>query len=401
MNWIIINFIESILMTWFITSLLAIEPKKKTRLCLIMALMNFSIITLSNFIFVYDFLLTTYLILINSIIAYHYSENEYHEALFIVCLESVFVTLVNSITIVIYDCLQILDLGTISKFLYFIFAYGVLKFLKHKQLYFNKQLYYILSFMILGLQQAMAHFFMIYTTNENKYDGIVVTFILLIVCIAVMIYVIFKMSDLYKTSQSYERMMQEKNNEMILHALYDEVKITKHDLKHDFNLLYDYLHKKEYEKIEEYLKNRIDSVNDIPVLIHSQNELINTILNNKVIEAYAKNIKLSCRLSIENNLNIKEYELNDLLCNILDNAIENCSSSGDIDCCIIQENESLQIEVTNTIQTSTDLSTKKDKKNHGFGLKSIKRIVNRYHGVVGIEQTDTQFVLKATLLLIK
>ena len=43
--------------------------------------------------------------------------------------------------------------------------------------------------------------------------------------------------------------------------------------------------------------------------------------------------------------------------------------------------------------------TKKDKENHGFGLKSIKRIIDQYQGTYSIENNEEYYEIKITLLL--
>ena len=57
----------------------------------------------------------------------------------------------------------------------------------------------------------------------------------------------------------------------------------------------------------------------------------------------------------------------------------------------------LAIEIKNTCEgknnSSDFLSTKKDANNHGYGLKSIREIVERYHGNMEITQKENWFTL--------
>ena len=45
------------------------------------------------------------------------------------------------------------------------------------------------------------------------------------------------------------------------------------------------------------------------------------------------------------------------------------------------------------------LSTKKESKGHGYGVSAIKRVVERYHGEILIEEENEQFVLTAIMNL--
>ena len=67
---------------------------------------------------------------------------------------------------------------------------------------------------------------------------------------------------------------------------------------------------------------------------------------------------------------------------------------------IVYEQQILHVQVENDIDQSFDqtLKTKKDKKYHGYGLKSIRRIVNQYHGTLDIDYDDKTFIIKTSLL---
>ena len=90
--------------------------------------------------------------------------------------------------------------------------------------------------------------------------------------------------------------------------------------------------------------------------------------------------------------------------NLLDNAIEAVSqlaeSERSIRLRIITKNDRIQIEVSNPYkgkvvrQKDSFLSSKADKINHGFGLKSVQFLVEKYHGNMVVEaESDTFTVL--------
>ena len=62
----------------------------------------------------------------------------------------------------------------------------------------------------------------------------------------------------------------------------------------------------------------------------------------------------------------------------------------------------LHIKVGNTVNPqkySPELITQKDNQNHGFGLKSINRIVKKYRGVMNIIHNQEEFEIQITLLM--
>ncbi|WP_270640140.1 sensor histidine kinase [Longibaculum muris] len=204
-----------------------------------------------------------------------------------------------------------------------------------------------------------------------------------------------------KDQQEYEKLKQDIKNEKTLLYLYEQLKITKHDLKHDYQLLQYYLTEKDYSRVQELMSSKKDIVDSMPTLLSTHNKLLNTVINGKILEAYSKNIKVESVISIHDINFIHDYDLNTLLSNVLDNAIEN-NNEGIIRINIVQDNMLLHIKVGNAVNPqkySPELITQKDNQNHGFGLKSINRIVKKYQGVMNIIHNQEEFEIQITLLM--
>lgn len=54
----------------------------------------------------------------------------------------------------------------------------------------------------------------------------------------------------------------------------------------------------------------------------------------------------------------------------------------------------LYVDINKNLKT-----LKKDKKKHGFGLKNIKKIVDKYNGNIGMDIKDKKFITQITLIL--
>ena len=48
-------------------------------------------------------------------------------------------------------------------------------------------------------------------------------------------------------------------------------------------------------------------------------------------------------------------------------------------------------------QNGSYITTKRDKKNHGIGLKSVKRIIDKYRGEMVIQEQEGSFLVKIML----
>lgn len=400
MEWIIINFIEAILISWFISSLLDVE-KNKNVYRFILFVVNFSIITLSNYISMYDIFLTTIIIAVNLFVSCYFVNNDWYEILFVVCLEAVYNVAIIVITAIIINIFGIPKIDLISKILYFIFGAFIINYLKNNKLSFNKKIYLMISFILLCLQMVFGHFLLIFLLIKNELTDIYISLIVFLICCIGLFFVMIEVSKIMKEQHELKLLKQEIDNEKTVAYLYEQLKITKHDLKHNFDLLDYYLNENRYDKIQEYVSEKKLIVDSMPTFVQSKNQLINAIINNKIMLAYANQLHIVCHIEVDERIEIDDYDLNELLSNILDNAIEYCSKQGNIHIEIIQDELFLHMKVENDIlNNDIDMKTKKDKCYHGYGIKSIKRIIQKYKGSLDIT-IDKTFELKGTLLLKK
>ena len=138
----------------------------------------------------------------------------------------------------------------------------------------------------------------------------------------------------------------------------------------------------------------------------SGNFAIDALLNYKNRIAESKNIKIKLEQRIPTTLPYKASDLCIILGNLLDNAIEaseNCANK-EIDVYIVYAKNRLKISTKNYYEGEINkdkegnfLSKKKDKENHGIGLKSVKKIVSLYNGYIEIQAENSLF--KVNILL--
>ncbi|OOM16685.1 sensor histidine kinase [Clostridium saccharobutylicum] len=131
--------------------------------------------------------------------------------------------------------------------------------------------------------------------------------------------------------------------------------------------------------------------------IYTDNIPINAILNAKINQGELYGIQWELDVKVPKDLNIDIRDIGTVLGNILDNAIEASSmlEKGDklINVIIHCKNNNMSIYIKNPKNISgTAINTwKKDKENHGIGLKSVKKIVNKYNGIITCEDKNTDY----------
>jgi len=184
----------------------------------------------------------------------------------------------------------------------------------------------------------------------------------------------------------------------------DNIKFIKHDLKNHLVTIKAIAY--EGDKINDYINNILNLGNISNEYANSGNSVIDSILNYKLQEAKKKDIEIEIDLKIPYQLNIQPYDIGVILGNLLDNAIEAASKNQNdkkIKVIIYFEKNNLSISITNTfngiliIEGKKYKTTNKNKLNHGFGLLSVEKALEKYDGEMDISYTDSLFSVKVLM----
>lgn len=182
----------------------------------------------------------------------------------------------------------------------------------------------------------------------------------------------------------------------------EDQSILIHDIKKHLQSLALLNENREHEKISSYIKHIID----LPELQNnyhlSEHELLNTILCHYKKRCQDKQILFQTDIRRATVDYMVSSDLTSLFCNLLDNAVESASQMPEsfIELNIINRNNTPFTMITlsnscrkNPFSKNNMLFTKKDDKlRHGYGLKSIQRIISNYHGELKMyydEETTT------------
>lgn len=202
-----------------------------------------------------------------------------------------------------------------------------------------------------------------------------------------------------------------RENELINEALIMAEKQYKIN-KETIELINIKCHDMKYQINELVGKNNLnsDSIKEISNLINvyesnivTDNEVLNIILTEKSLNCSANKIRLTPMIDASRLDVMKKGDIYSLFGNILDNSINAVKELDDLEkrCItlnIYNVNDFIIINAKNyfkgTIKFYLDLPiSSKDNRYHGFGMKSIKMIVNKYHGSLKIETENDIFSL--------
>ena len=181
-----------------------------------------------------------------------------------------------------------------------------------------------------------------------------------------------------------------------------EIRSLMHDMKHHFLILKNFIEHDDKEKGLDYVEKMLDDIEEKQLTL-TGNNVIDTMLSFKIMQAQEKGITINYSL-LFTLTNIQPIDVALILANALDNAIEATQKiAGNqqkvINLSILNKENYLKIEITNpvleriNIQNNNIYTTKKNKHEHGFGLKNIQRIEWKNKGEMFISCTENEFKL--------
>lgn len=192
---------------------------------------------------------------------------------------------------------------------------------------------------------------------------------------------------------------KEKDMAKEIQSLHKKTRTLKHDMKNHIMVIISYINEENYEEAKNYLSKIVDNLNKMYTYIDIGNSLLNYIINTKLQLAKDKGIDVKAEIENLAFNQIGSVDFSALLNNILDNAIEGSLESEikQIEVAILRKRGYDTILVKNRINRSIlkdnpNLnSTKENKEEHGYGLKQIRDIVEKYNGMIDIYEKDNFF----------
>lgn len=176
-----------------------------------------------------------------------------------------------------------------------------------------------------------------------------------------------------------------------------------HDIKHQIAGV---RAEKNLEKRNQWLDEMEKELDIYSLLGHTGNHVLDGILAGKNIHCQKHNIKITCVADGKLLNSIHVTDLCTIFGNALDNAIECVSLIEDdkkrvIHLAVSKEKNFIYIQIENYCEKEFKIgknqlpeTTKKDKKEHGYGLQSIKHTVEKYKGSMIYTLENSWFELK-------
>lgn len=187
----------------------------------------------------------------------------------------------------------------------------------------------------------------------------------------------------------------------------DSINRKCHDLKHQIHSLR-YI-EDEQEKAE-YLKEIENDIMIYDTALETGNKALDIVLMEKGLLCKSNQIKWSCMADGSRLDFMKLEDIYALFGNALDNAITAVMKVGNperrvISVKIITQNNLLMIQIQNyyegamKFEGGLPLTTKRNKKEHGFGMKSLRYTAEKYGGTITVSAVNQIFMLQILIPL--
>lgn len=222
-----------------------------------------------------------------------------------------------------------------------------------------------------------------------------------------LILVMFMKSDAEKNQLLQERRMFEveaRGEQKYYKSIEEKLDMQKrlsHDYKNHLNCIQSLIEHQNYDEVKTYLGKLNQSFDRDVERVDTHNVMVNTVLNTKYNEAKELGAAVALQVGDLSDVNMDEMDIILLLSNLFNNAIEaleTCEKDKVLRIKLEMEQGQFLISIQNSYSGKRrengelfETTKEENKEMHGYGLKNIIRVVDKYEGVYQFDAFDTEF----------
>ena len=234
------------------------------------------------------------------------------------------------------------------------------------------------------------------------------------ICILMTILLVFYLYDVLVSAyrKLEEQSLMEKQMLIYSHQLdvlmqsEEKVKALRHDMKNHLGELALMAANQNNEEIRKYIHDMGEYMQNQSELISCGNKNLDSLLNYLLGQAKKKLNHVEYEVRVPSDLCISAFDLNVILGNLTENAIEAAEQTEDkwMSVNIYYEKGMFSMEIKNSFQHELDveknkLLSTKEEKGHGIGLANVRKMVEKYQGFMDVSNKNQIFTVKVMLYL--
>lgn len=302
----------------------------------------------------------------------------------------------NNENFITYVFAYFFTVSVLYALIYFLF---IRKFKNPHEKHFEKKIVIVLC-IFMNLYATVFSIIFRITQESALFEVFLICVLLDIMCCLFTMYIlfyIFRTSVLEEELNIIQSILKKDNDQFtISQANIELINIKTHDLKHQLTNLSNRIDHSEVEELKKAV-----SIYDIP---KTGNSVLDVVIAEKKLQCEREEIEFTCMVDGKKLNFMRETDIYSLFGNALDNAVNSVRNVSEKDkrvvSLIVRDAMGLiSIHFENYFQgdlifeNGLPLTTNKDKDYHGFGMKSMKYLVEKYDGDLSIKLDDDIFNL--------
>lgn len=301
----------------------------------------------------------------------------------------------------------------LTKMLYFIVTQLIVYFRQKETLIFKRDEWVLISsnFIITFLIA-----FFLYSLSINLWNKLYVYIatVALLILLDIIAFIFMKKINQKNAEEKNAGLLKlslQQQSQMIdkIKMQYDSMAEMRHNYIHELAYIQGVLAEKNYDKLDDYVNKKLSSEKIKGYnYIFTSNKVIDSVINYKFSIAEQKGISVLCNITADIPEAL-EHDVSIILANLLDNAIEASekllNSKPEIILSISEVSKYYSIMVKNRIDSSVISdnkrlsTTKKNKQRHGYGLRTVKTLIESHNGMIDIYEKDGFFIVNIYLYI--
>lgn len=403
------NLILLFLFYWYSNKLFSQEKSKRYRILVIVTLVTLkSIFNLYN-IFQVNLLITIFTYF--SISSFHFEGTITKKVIFIgffiivsfiseICASIFLVPLMKQYAILSNTFIHTFIGNFLSRVILFVIIYIITKINDIKNIMDTKGVWYFITFPVISI-------IIIYSIMHSNLLEINPTLCTIISfgIITFNIIICIGFADIIKSKNiqiENEKFKNQKLHYLLLEEKIDNTKQFVHDFKKHINILNGYINFQEFDKLKSYLNELSIEIKNEESFIITGNQIVDLSINANKNTLMEHSIEIKYDIKVKNIHPVSELDFNIAFSNIFDNAIESCirTKGHFIKIKLRKINNLIVLKVINPCsKTKINYETsKKNKEYHGYGIKNINKIAQKYNGTATFEFDKENHIFISTVI---
>ncbi|HIT91287.1 MAG TPA: sensor histidine kinase [Candidatus Merdenecus merdavium] len=265
------------------------------------------------------------------------------------------------------------------------------------------------AFILTAIAGFLGFVFLVKQTFKGTNNDLAGIWLLFLLVFALSFFVIYLLSEIKSEKMKlYFSEMQNKvwkDSYESIEDIYRRNAKLYHDLNNHLNALHFMLEQKHVDEAKEYIQRIGQPILQLSKVTWTANNVIDAILNSKLDILKEMGVETKVNVEFPQSTNLQPNDMCTILGNILDNAIEALEKleyPGNMTLVMRKINQFLVIKLSNSSINNERgfhefITTKADKELHGWGLPSVKSVVEKYNGTIKCSNKEGEFTVMIML----